>query len=260
MPNPSDVTVRNFREEDLAQVVSLYAEHFAESPGFVRSEEFLKHFMHYPGVDKNSVFVTEVNSKITGFAVVSVTSEQGGLIQGNVIELKINHASSMHVLIHTIEEYCKKKDVDTIVLVAPTQPGTEEVLKDWLKLDTGVMMAKELSLPPLLRALLSAKKIRNSYAGKQVAFHIGDEKLNARITLEQIYVSDSNRKSEKAVTRIQMSSHTFLRIVLGQLNPYTAFVTGRIRIRDTRNIVPMLRLLYMMRIAQPIYTSLADRL
>jgi putative sterol carrier protein len=165
----------------------------------------------------------------------------------------------MHVLIRTIEDYCRKKDVDAIVLVAPTQPGTEEVLKDWLRFDTGVMMAKQLSLPSLIRALLSAKKIRSSYAGKQVAFHIGDEILNARITLERVYVSGSNDKSGKA-TLIRMSSHTFLRIVLGQLNPYTAFVTRRIRIREPRNIVPMLKLLYMMRIAQPIYTSLADRL
>jgi len=254
------VNVRIFRQEDLAQVITLYDKHFAENLGFDRSEGFLKHFMHYPGVDKNSVFVTEVNSKITGFAVVSVTSEQGGLIQGNVIELRINDASSMRVLIRTIEDYCKKKDVDTIVLVAPTQLGTEEVLKGWLKFDTGVMMAKQLSLSSLLRALLSAQKIRSSYAGRQVAFRIGDEILNARITLEQIYVSDSNDKAGQAATQIRMSPHTFLRIALGQLNPYTAFVTRRIKIRDARNIVPMLRLLYMMRIAQPIYTSLADRL
>lgn len=243
--------MRTYRQEDLPYLIRLYNHTLAGRPHFIRDENFLRYFMHCPGVDEDSIFVASVDDQITGFAILSVTIEEGGLRQGNIIELQAKDVSSIYTLIQAALDYCNGKDVDTIVVVPPPLPQVNVVFKDWLKLETGVMMAKTLSLSSLLQALLSNEEIRKSYVGKKIVFHIGEEIVE---------VGDIDRKPEEAAILVIMSPQTFLKIVFGQVNPYVAYLTRRIRVRGVRNTLPILKLLCMIKLHTPLYVSLADRM
>lgn len=252
---PSKLIVRTYRQEDLPYLIGLYNHTLVGSPHFIRNENFLRYFMHYPGVDEDSIFVVSVNDEITGFAILSITTEEGGLRQGDIIELQAKDVSSMHSLIQATLNYCNGKDVDTIVVVPPLLPVAKVALKDWLKLETGVMMVKTLPLSSLLQALFFNEemraRIRNSYGGKKIVFHIGEEIVE---------VGDIDSEPEEAAILVIMSPQTFLKIIFGKVNPYVAYLTRRIRVRGVRNTFPILKLLCAMKLPTPLYVSLADRM
>ena len=245
--------VRTYRQEDLQYLIRLYNHTLAESPHFIRDENFLKYFMHCQGVNEDSIFVASVNDQIRGLAILSITTEEGGLKQGNIMELQAQDVSSVHVLIQAALNYCKGKDVDTIVVVPPRLPGANVVFKDWLKLNTGVMMAKTLSLSSLLQALLSNEKIRIFFAGKKkkIVFQIGDDIIK---------IGNIDSGTKEPTILVIMSPQTFLKIVFGQVSPYMAYLTRRVRVRGVRNALPIIKLLCMMKLSIPLYVSLADRI
>ncbi len=236
----------------MPNLIRLYRHTLAGSPHFFRDENFLRYFMHCPGVDEDSIFVASINHQIIGLAILSITTEEGGLRQGNVIELQVKDVSSMNALIQATLDYCDGKDVDTIVVVPPPHlPLADIVSEDWMKLETGVMMAKTLSPSSLLQALLSNEKTRNSYAGKKIVFHIGEEIVE---------IGDIDSETQEAAALVIMSPRIFLKIIFGQVNPYVAYLTGRISVRGVRNTLSILKLLCMMRLPTPLYASFADRM
>jgi putative sterol carrier protein len=227
---------------------------------FVRSEDFIKYFMKYQGVNEDSVFIAEASGEITGLAVVALTTEIGGLKQGNIIELLSKDLSSMRALVKAAVSFCNAKNVDLIVLVPPPTLKTSEIFRDWIKSETNVMMTKILSLSSLLQALLSNEKVRTACSGTRVVFQVGQESIEARIGSEKAEVSKIKGEPKHARMLISASPQIFLRVVFGQLNPYVAYFTGRIRIRGVKDTRFLLKLLSMIQVTAPFYTSLADRL
>lgn len=251
--------VRIFKLEDMPDVIKLYDQSQATNPHFVRDENFLSYFIHYPGAEEDSIFVASVNEEITGLAILSITTEKGGFRQGKIIELQAKDVSSANVLIQRCLNYCNSKNVDMIVVVPP--PWLEEAmtLKDWLRFETGVMMVKTLSILSLLQSLLSSEKIRNAYAGERIGFKIGDEVIEIKKTSKLAEVSDiANRKPEEITVWVIMSPITFLQIIFGQVNPYIAYLTRRIKVKGVLCALPVLKLLRVMKLSAPIYVSLAD--
>jgi len=252
--------VRDFREEDLPQVIELYEHASIKNPHFVRNEAFLNYFMTHLSVNKGGVFVTETDGRITGFVIVSVTMEQGGLKQGNIVELQVKDVSSLPALVHAASDYCTQNDVDAIVAVAPLLPEANAVFKNWVKFDTGVMMAKTLSPAPLLEALLSSERTRSLYAGEKIAFHIGADLINVEITPTKAHIFQTGRKQDKSVAQVFMSPEVFLKLALGQLNPYTAYINRKLKLKGAKNTFSLLKLLFSMRLHAHFFTSLADRM
>jgi hypothetical protein len=255
----SDSTVRNFRQGDLPFLKRLYKNVSTKSFHFVRDESFLRYFMDYPGVDKQGIFVVQGTNEITGFAIVSVTEEMG-LRQGKILELQVNDAFSMRALIRVALDYCKHRDVDTVMVVPPLLEEPNEILKDWIKFETGVMMTRILSVPSVLKALLSSEEIRNSYAKLRIVFHVGDEIVEAKITPELVEVNPLDSEPEEADLLVRLSFQTLLKIVFHRANPYLGYLTGRIRVRVMRNTLRLLKLLNMMRLTTPLHVSLLDRM
>jgi len=207
--------------------------------------------MHCHGVDEDSIFVASLDDQITGLAILSITTEEGGLRQGNITELQAKDNSSIYVLIQATLNYCNSKDVDAIVVVPPRLPTANEAFKDWLKLEPGVMMTKALSPSSLLQTLLPNEKMRNFCVGKKIVFHIGEEIVE---------VGDVDSKTEEPAIMVIMSPQTFLKIIFGQVSPFVAYLTRKIIVQSVRNTLPILKLLYMLRIPVPLYVSLADRM
>ena len=234
----------------MPRLIKLYNHTLADTPHFIRDENFLKYFMLCPGVNEDSIFVASVDDQITGLAILSITTENSELKQGNIIELQAKDPPSTHALIRVAIDFCKDKDVDTIVVVPPPLPGINTVFRDWLKLETGAMMAKALSISSLIRASLSNQTIRDHYEGKEIVFHIGEE-------IEKF--GSITSESEKPAILIAMSQQTFLKIIFGQANPYVAYLTRKIKIQGMRNVFPILKLLCRMKMHTPLYVSLVDR-
>ena len=255
----SDLIVRNCEQEYLSHFMELYEHALVESLHFVRNENFLKYFLQYPGVSKDGVLVAEVTGEIMALAVVSIT-EIGELRQGNIIELLAKDAASMRALIRAVLNYCKRKKVDSIALVLPPSRASDDVFKDWIKFETNVMMAKILSISSLLQALFSNEKIKAFYAGRKIGFQVGQETVEIKITSETIDVSDVKSKKGDETIWVSVSPQTFLKIIFGQMNPYIAYLTRRVRVQSVKNTLLILKLLRMMQLTTPFYTSLADRL
>jgi hypothetical protein len=216
--------------------------------------------MNYLHANRRSAFVTEKDGKLTGFAIVSISMELGGLKQGSILELQGEDLPSMRLLVQAALDHCKLNDVDSIVAVPPALPKSNEVFRDWLKFDTGVMMAKSLSPEPWLRALLSSERTRSLYAGKKIVFHIGTDIISTEMTPTEVHFLQASWKQGKAFAHVFMSPEVFLKLILGQLNPYTAYLNRKVKIRGVKNTIPLLKLLYLMRVNAAFFTSLADRM
>lgn len=255
---PCSLVVRNYTEEDFPMLLKIYDSASDESPHFIRDEMFLKHFMHYPGVAQDSIIVATENKEITGLAIISVTIEEGNLKQASIIELQARNSSSVQALIQAALSYCDNKDVDVIVVAPPLSPVTIEVFRDWLKFDTGVMMGKLLSPIPLLQALLDNHQVRDAFAGKRIVFFIGGEAIEAKIMLQLVEVSSLGKDAGKSDTWVAVTPEAFLEIAFGKADPYTAYLTGKIRAGSLRNVPTILRLLQMLKLAKPCHVTFGD--
>jgi hypothetical protein len=254
----SDLTVRNFRKEDLPFLRELYENLSTRSFHFSRDETFLKYFMDYPGVE-DGVFVVQAADEITGFAIVSVTEEMG-LRQGNILELQVKDASSMRALIREALAHCKNRDVDTVVVVPPPLEDADRILEDWIKFETGVMMTRTLSASSVLQALFSNAEIRKSCVKKRIVFHVGDEIVEVKATPNLPEIKHLDSEPKEADVLVSMSPQTLLKIIFCRGNPYLAYLTGKVRIRAVRNTLCILRLLNKMKFALPFHVSLVDRI
>lgn len=256
----SNPSVRNFQEKDFRVLKGLYQRASVHKPHFTRSEDFLKYLMQYPGVNEDSIFVAEISNEITGLALVSITTEMGGLKQGSITELLTLDLSSLRLLIKAAVNFCSHKDVDMVVVVPPPLSGVNEVFKNWMQFETNVLMTRILHLPSLLQALLSSEKIISSCSGRRIVFEVGHESVEVKIGSRAIEVSDVSFDKRRTEMLISTTPQVFIRIVFGQLNPYVAYLTRRVRIRELKNTRIILRLLCLMQQKEPLYTSLADRI
>lgn len=255
----SDLVVRNFRTGDLSNILKLYDYTLAKSVHFVRDEDFLKYFMRFPGVNEDGIFVAVTNNEITGFAIVSISSEDDVKI-GNIIEFQAKDRSSMHALIQTASNYCVNRDVDGVIVVPPHSLPNNSVLKGWIEFETGAMIAKGVSLSSLFRALLREDELRKSFSGKIIVFHVGDELIEIKVASESIEISEPNNVVEKNVVSVTLSPQMLIKIVFCQVNPLSALMTDKIRVRGIRGIPLALKLLNMLKLTDSIYVSLADRI
>jgi putative sterol carrier protein len=256
----SSIAVREFEEKDLPQITALYEDVSVRNPHFVRNNAFVIQFMNQFSVSEHKAFVTEKDGRLTGFVMVSVTIEQDGFKQGNILELQVKDSSSLLALVNAASDYCNLNDVDAIIAVAPPVPYTNKVFESWVKFDTGVMMTKTLAPAPLLEVLLSNERIRSLYAREKIAFHIGTDLVNIEITPTKAHVFQIGKTQNEAGARVFMSHDVFLKLVLGQLNPYAAYVKRKVKVKSAKNTFALLRLLSLIRIDRHFFASLSDRM
>lgn len=257
---PSDLIVRNYKQEDLPCLIELYDEASDRSPHFPRDKNFLEYFMHYPGVDYDSIFVAVESKKIVGLAIISVTVEEENLRQGRIVELQAKDALSIGALIQAAEQYCHSKDVDVIVAAPPPFAEIDKVFHDWQRFETGAMMGRLLTVMPFLQALLDTDKVKKSYAGKSIIFHIDSETIKVEITPGSVEATEDNAHLDQAAITVAMPANVLLELALGTANPYVAYLTRRLRVRGIRNAAIILKLLRMVRLPKPWPIGLIDRM
>ena len=256
----SKVVIQTYRPEHLPGILRLYNYTLAGTVHFLRNQDFLKYTMQHPNVIENSIFVATTNNEITGFAILSVSSEYAKL--GTIIEFQARDTLSMATLVKTAEQYCIDNDLYRLVVVPPPSLPKCSLLKEWTRIQpgTGTMIAKAVSLVSLLRSVLCKIELQKSFCGKLIILHIGDEIINIKVTPNNVLVSENDFVSGKNVIRINLSPKLFVRIIFHKANLLFALLTGKIRVNGIQKIPSTLKLLNMLKLINSVYVSMADRI
>ena len=220
--------------------------------------EFFRHFTTFPGVHKDGIFVALRKGVVDGIAIIAIT-EKEDIIEGKIIELLAKNILSMSMLIQRAVEYCCDKGAD-IIFLKPTKDSStiDHVLNGWLKDDAGVMMAKPLSILPILKALIDVDLVKRYYIGKNILFVFGDEAIEVQVTHESLSISPPVGKIMNSNVLVKMDPKTFLEIIFASINPFVAYLTGKILIRGVKDIFKILKLLNRFKTATYQNVALVD--
>ena len=120
------------------------------------------------------------------------------------------------------------------------------------------MMGKLLSPLPLLQALLDNQGIRDSFVGKRIVFFLGSETIEAAITPQLVEVSSLDKSPDKSDMWVVVAPEVFLEIAFGRANPYTAYLTRKVRAGSLNNVPAILRLLRMLKLTKPWHIAFGD--
>ncbi len=249
--------VRKFKNEDVQKIRDLCDHILVKSPHFIRDESFINYSVRSPSVSQDGILIAEANNQIVGFAVISIVEENwvrgGSLIVGSVVELQCMDSHSFLSLIQAVEKYCASKNVDTIVVPhTPFLASISMLLKEWLKVEKGVMMVKPVSFLPLLQLLLRDKKV---IQGKTIALCIDDETIQVIAEKVQVMGFDDFKRSD---IQISLSSKTLIGVMFNQLSPLFSWLSGKIRIKHITNVPLALKVLNELKLSSSPYVSPGD--
>ena len=252
----SDVVVRNYTEDDLEGIINSYTLTPMKGPFFERNESFLRYFMRYPGVE-DGIFIAQRNREIEGIAIVSI-SEKEDLREGEIIELWSRSASTVDLLVQKSLQYCSSKGVDRVQVKPPVLEGIDRIFDDWIKMCHPNVMAKPLSVLPIIKALLDTDFVKSHYMRKSFVFILDEEIIRVQVTADGVLTTELDRVQRNSDVLVEMSSKTFLEIVFGWTNPYMAYVARRIRVQGLQNAHMILKLLHSVRIGAAWNVAIVD--
>ena len=249
--------MRNYKEDDVEGIINLYNSNPMKGPSFIRNESFLRYFIRYPGVLQDGIFIAQKDGEIEGIAIVSI-SDKEDLREGKIIELRAKNASIIDLLLQKVLQYCRDKGADMVSVRPLTQEGTDKIFDGWIKVAPAIMMAKPLSILPILKPLLDIDLVKKAYVGKSLVFSLDEEIIRVEITAEAVQISELDRTPQNSAIQVTMSSKTALEIIFSWTNPYIAYLARKIKIRGLQNTLGVLRLLYSIRIKSPWHVAIVD--
>lgn len=250
-------TIRNYCEiDDLEAIMNLYKlnQHL-----FSRDVKLFKHFLEFPGVQNDSIFVSLANGTVDGIMIISIIGDRRGILVGKIIELLAISTFSTDDLIKKAEEYCVNRGADIIYLKPTVDISMLHALNKWIKYETpGVVMAKPLVILPIFKAVLNINLIHKYYINRNLLFVFDKEAIKLQVTQDSLDITHATKETENSDVRVMMESKTFLGIVFGSINPHLAYLNHKIRIHGVREIFTILRLLSSLKIDTFDRISLAD--
>ncbi len=237
----TNIEVRNYsKDTDLVDAVKIYN---SNNYLFERNAQLLEHFIKYPGVTKDSIFTVVIDNDISGIAILSI-AQKGGLKVCNILELLAKNHLSAELLINKAEEFCANKRVD-IVSIRPImdEKNKKKLMSGWIKDNNYVMMAKPISMLPILKSLLSAN-ILNMYIPKhRLIIEFEEETIEIEFDNKKMEISNFNGDISKSDIILSINIKTFLKIVSGKSNPYLEYTLCNIKLNSFKYVFPILRLL-----------------
>ncbi|MHA1705030.1 MAG: hypothetical protein ACTSUX_03010 [Promethearchaeota archaeon] len=248
--------IRTYNNEDLHKIQKLYKFMLSKTTYFIRDKSFLKYLMKYPGVNKNGIFVSEEDGDITGFAIVSI-SDEGDIKIGSIIEFIVKDIKTALAMLKTIENYCKRKNVD--VIMSSTVPNLPRSLNGWYKVNAGVIIAKPIKIDSLLEKVIDKTKLISSFKNsiKKVILNIDNKLVEINFATKPVKIRKIN-KVEEDTLMITTSSQELIQIIFNKKNPMLSLLFGKVRVNRIKNSFHVLKILSMLRIMAPIYLSLSD--
>jgi hypothetical protein len=254
-----EVVVRKLKPQDRRGISRLYASSQPDAPFFRRDEDYFDYFSTHPDVREDSIFVAASQNGIEGVAIMAVVCEKYAL--GRIIELRAGGAAAGKALLTRAVDYCRDNHIDAVELSSPVLTDMANLPAGWWPIDRGGrLMAKPLSLAPLLRALAGTPAVGEIGIGRRFLFLCREEAISLRITESGSSVTRRNpsRPGPKNAVTVRLSPATLLGVLSGSLSPYLALVTGRIKVRGIRNTFLVMKLFKAIRINRPWLVAMAD--
>lgn len=255
----SSIVVRNYRDADLPSIVRLYGLDGIEAPYFLKDKNYISYFTSYPGVREDSIFVAASEHGIEGLAIIAIV--QRSYTVGRIIELWARETAVVNALLQKAMEYCRDNSVDAVEISPPTFLDSGDTFADWLRIDQGgVLMAKPLSLLPLLQAVFNTEVAKEIKAGKGFLFVCDDEAIEVNISETEVNIFERAKLGEDSddTILIKGSLKTLLQIVFGLTSPYMALLTGRLKTRGVRSIIRTMKMLRAIRINKSWTVAIVD--
>jgi len=255
MPN---LVIRNYKLEDLPDVVKLYSSSQVKSPFFLRDKDYFDYCTSYPSVKEDSIFIAASEHRIEGVAVLAIIHK--GYTVGRIIDLWASEATAENALLQKAVEYCRDNNIDAVEVKAPAFLDSSKTFVDWQRIDQReVMMVKPLSFAPLLQALIDATALRKIGIRKGFLFVCDDEAIEVKISKTGVNIVEGGKSwRDWDGILVKVSLKSLLEVVFGSTNPYIALLTRRIRIRGIKNILRVMKMLRVIRINQPWTVAIVD--
>ena len=248
------MSVRNYNESaDLEKILRLYDVSSRDFPFFVRNRDFFKHFITYPGVQKEGIFVCYRDEEVDGVAIVSI-DEESGLKEGKIIELWTVSDLAIEMLIQEAFDYCRNRGVDMVSIRPPvaTNIGKLLLLNKWLKIDSSIMMIKPLCLTPVLKILVAKEDFaKKSFLKRRLILAFEDEIIEVDTAVNPISVKRLDEMPPTPDVLVRMSAKTFLEIAFGLTNRYVAYLRGEIKISGIKNVPYVLQFFASVKVGVP---------
>jgi len=255
----SSIVVRNYRDADLPSIVRLYDLDGIEAPYFLKDKNYISYFISHPGVRQDSIFVAASEHGIEGLAIIAIV--QRSYTVGRIIELRAREVPVANALLQKAIEYCRDNSVDAVEISPPTSLDSDNTFADWLRMDQGgVLMAKPLSLLPLLQAVFNTEAGPEIKVRKSFLFACDTETVEVKITRTEVSIIERDKSWEGSdnTILIRVSLKTLLEMIFGLTKPCVALLTGRVKIRNIGSFIPAMMMLRAIRIKNPWTVAIAD--
>ena len=251
--------IRKYKESDLKSVTKLYENMMSEYVHLPLDEKFIKYFMEYPGVYEDGILTAERAGEVVGFEIISILSQMNIKV-GNILTFLANDIHSAELLLESAENYCIVQDVD-LMMAAPLPHLTATFdIKEWNRFVPSVLIAKGITLVPLLEAILSRRKdLKRVFGSRTVLLSLEDETIQISIKQDELEVKEIDQET-KNPSKLVTDKETLLNIIFGQTNPFVAYLRGKLLIRNRKDVIMILRFLRKMKFKDSIFTSLGDRI
>lgn len=125
---------------EFESIIDLYE---PDTASFRRTQTDIRHILQYP--DSDIVLVTR-DTELVGYAVVGSRSN-GGVVEGRVLELRVDHEAAFDLLTDEIERLAFERGYDLVIVFSERSPG-----ELWASVDQQVLMWTDLdeSCAPLV--------------------------------------------------------------------------------------------------------------
>lgn len=251
--------IRKYEESDLESVMKLYERTMSEYAHLPLDEKFIKYFMEYFGVYEDGILTVEKAGEVVGFEIISILSQMNIKV-GNIITFLAKDIHSAELLLESAENYCIAQDVDLIMAAPPPHLTATFDIKRWDRFVPSVLIAKGITLVPLLEAILSRRKdLKRVFGGRTILLSLEDETIQISIKQDELEVKEIDQET-KNHSKLVTDKKTLLNIIFGQTNPFVAYLRGKLAIKNRKDVIMILRFLREMKFKDSIFTSLADRI
>ena len=251
--------IRKYEESDLKSVMKLYERMMSKYVHLTLSENFFKYFMEYPGVYEDGILTVERTGEVVGFEIISILSQMNIKV-GNIITFLANDIHSAELLLESAENYCIAQDVDLIMAAPSPHLATTFDIKEWNRFVPSVLIAKGMTLVPLLEAILSRREdLKRVFGGRTIQLSLEDENIQISIKQDELEVKEIDQET-KNHSKLVTDKKTLLNIIFGQTNPFVAYLRGKLSIRNRKDVLMILRFLRKLKFKDSIFTSLGDRI
>jgi putative sterol carrier protein len=262
--------VRNFKDEDLGEIVNLFEDYHIKLAGFIpRTPETWKYLiLDRPGISKDGIFVARLDENLVGYIVVGFKTMQGAKV-ATIYELCAKNMDIASKLLEVANNYAYEYNADYVLIQPPpTHNAVHECLRqcDFVKINEPAtkIMVTLINPTKILEVLAEIFNERNEKDDRLKKLVRNDRKvlIKAGENYVTLHVQEGKIRiksgKEKGNMTLEMTPYNFLRIFLGLTSPLKAYLTGKLKIKGMLHNVTIFKLIKALQAHYDFYFPLTE--